>query len=199
MIEKAQLKGLLRKISTYLIAMLFVFRCCHLWFISSNRCCNITASSWLARLLSKFLPLALRELKTSRLFSISNWMSWNKMQKKYPRIRAEPILASFRQKYHAGSRFQELAVRCDETGFIICVDWRRRWINFMDENSKVCLGTDHFRKSLRLPGHRVQYFSSLIGMFTSYLFLRETRQSKFIQSRWITNSNFMDYWHVSCL
>lgn len=68
--------------------MLFVFKWCQRWFISSSLRCSITASSWLARLLSNFLPLALRELKTSRWFSISCWISWNKTNKvhqiKYP-------------------------------------------------------------------------------------------------------------------
>ncbi len=64
----------------YLIAILFVFKWCHLWFISSSLRCSITASSWLAKLLSNFLPLVLSELNTSRWFSISSWISCNKDQ-----------------------------------------------------------------------------------------------------------------------
>lgn len=46
---------------TYLIAMLFAFKWCHLWFISSKRRCSITASSWLANELSNFRPVPFKD------------------------------------------------------------------------------------------------------------------------------------------
>lgn len=65
------------ELATHLIAMLFAFKWCHRWFISSSRRCSITASSWLAKELNSFLPVPFNDVYTSRCVSISDCRSCN--------------------------------------------------------------------------------------------------------------------------
>lgn len=74
------------------MAMLLSFKWCHLWFISSNLLCNMTASSWDAKEPSNFLPAPLRELNTSRWLSISDCKSCNRNKNK--NMRKNQILKS---------------------------------------------------------------------------------------------------------
>lgn len=69
------------ELATYLIAILFAFKWCHRWFISSSRRCSITASSWLAKELNSFRPVPFNDVYTSRCVSISDWRSCNKETK----------------------------------------------------------------------------------------------------------------------